>query len=283
MESAELTDDTYEEERRQAELSFLRGYGEWHQTLVTEARAHSPRLTKDAPTDLRVERKSAALKAGEELLRGLARLCSTYGHTELTAYAALLQRLAVPASRAVIRVRDHADATVDESQSKWDAGMEELSRSFSFGNLPEIAWDHIQKSLREFSKRTIERQLWTGPQSPTPGKSATEHRRSSAAPPETMETTEAERVNTGTDPVAEDRKALLLRFKAQARLQCIRVTDSMVAQAANRKWNDRTMVTWWKRNDPKIKQPHDKMIRAVLAKDASSIWNLDGSLKHPLE
>jgi hypothetical protein len=73
--------------------------------------------------------------------------------------------------------------------------------------------------------------------------------------------------------VAAERKAALIDFKAKGRKQRIRITDEMVAQAANPgKWNDRTMITWWKRDDKRVKAVHDKKIRAVLGKDPSEIW-----------
>jgi hypothetical protein len=75
------------------------------------------------------------------------------------------------------------------------------------------------------------------------------------------------------DPVAEDRKALLAAYKAKGREMGIRITDAMVAKAANPgRWNERTMVTWWKRNDLKCKPPHDRKIRAVLGRDPASNW-----------
>ncbi len=77
----------------------------------------------------------------------------------------------------------------------------------------------------------------------------------------------------GTDTVAMERTALLTAFKAKGRSQGIRITDEMVAKAAKPgKWNDRTMVTWWKANKPRCKPPHDKKIRAVLDRDPSSMW-----------
>ena len=76
------------------------------------------------------------------------------------------------------------------------------------------------------------------------------------------------------DPVAAERTALLTEFKARGRAVGIGISDEMVAKAANPgKWNDRTMVTRWKRNDPRFKQPHDKKIRAVLARDPRSVWS----------
>jgi hypothetical protein len=71
----------------------------------------------------------------------------------------------------------------------------------------------------------------------------------------------------------DSRQCAISAFKSKARLRSIRVTDEMIARAANPgKWNDRTMVTWWKRCDPRCTAAHDKMIRAVLARDPASIW-----------
>jgi len=74
------------------------------------------------------------------------------------------------------------------------------------------------------------------------------------------------------DAVAAERVRLLQNYKASGKKKGITITDKMVALAANPNWNDRTMVAWWKRNDPKCGPPHDRMIRAVLKKDPSSIW-----------
>ncbi len=72
---------------------------------------------------------------------------------------------------------------------------------------------------------------------------------------------------------ATDRAALLTEFKAKGRSKGIRIADEMVAKAAKPgKWNDRTMVTWWKANNPRCGLPQDKKIRAVLDRDPSSIW-----------
>jgi uncharacterized protein (DUF1800 family) len=70
-----------------------------------------------------------------------------------------------------------------------------------------------------------------------------------------------------------ERTGLLRAFKAKGKAQRIKITDEMVAKAANPgKWNERSMVTWWKRNDPRCEVRHDKMIRSVLAKVPSSLW-----------
>lgn len=75
------------------------------------------------------------------------------------------------------------------------------------------------------------------------------------------------------DAVAMERTTLLTTFKAKGRNARIKITDEMVAKASNPgRWNDRTMVTWWKRNDPRCKPVYDKKIRAVLAREPASIW-----------
>jgi len=72
--------------------------------------------------------------------------------------------------------------------------------------------------------------------------------------------------------VAKERQAILVAYKTKGREKGIKITDEMIAKAANPgRWNDRTMVTWWKRDDKKCQPPHDKKIRALLAPDPSSI------------
>jgi hypothetical protein len=75
------------------------------------------------------------------------------------------------------------------------------------------------------------------------------------------------------DLVAAERTVLLTEFKARGRAVGIRITDEMVAKAANPgKWSDRTLVAWWKRNDKNSTPGHDKKIRAVLNQNPASIW-----------
>jgi hypothetical protein len=78
--------------------------------------------------------------------------------------------------------------------------------------------------------------------------------------------------DTEVDPVVTERASLIAAFKAKARAQGFRATDARIAKAANPKWNDRTMVTWWKSNDVRCKLSHDRKIRAVLARDPFDVW-----------
>lgn len=90
--------------------------------------------------------------------------------------------------------------------------------------------------------------------------------------PELQLGVEPEKKSAADDPVAEERKSALNRFKRRGMENGIKVTDEMVARAAKESWNTRTMVTWWKRNDRKSQPAHDRLIRAVLSKDPKSIW-----------
>jgi hypothetical protein len=75
------------------------------------------------------------------------------------------------------------------------------------------------------------------------------------------------------EQIRRERHGLVTAFKAEGRKKGIRITDEMIAKAANQgRWNDRTMVTWWKRNDPGSGPVHDRKIRAVLNQDPASIW-----------
>jgi len=69
----------------------------------------------------------------------------------------------------------------------------------------------------------------------------------------------------GQDPIDVERTLLLDRYKQECRSVGVRVTDEMIAKAASPSWNDRTQVTWWKRNDPRSKPQADKAIRRVLS------------------
>ena len=74
------------------------------------------------------------------------------------------------------------------------------------------------------------------------------------------------------EAVVVQRAAALAAFRESCRRKGVKLTDKMLAKAAKETWNDRTMVTWWKRNDPKCTPPHDRLIQSVLKKDPLSIW-----------
>lgn len=67
-----------------------------------------------------------------------------------------------------------------------------------------------------------------------------------------------------TDPMAEERTALLMAYKRECREHGIKVTDKMIAQVASPKWNERTPVQRWKRNDPRCTAGDDAAIRSAL-------------------
>lgn len=77
-----------------------------------------------------------------------------------------------------------------------------------------------------------------------------------------------------SDSVAAQRKKLLADFLQRARRCGIkRVTDKMIAQAANPgRWNERTPVGWWKRNDRRCDPGCDQKIRKLLARDPTTLW-----------
>ena len=72
--------------------------------------------------------------------------------------------------------------------------------------------------------------------------------------------------NQNTDTVAAERTALLDAYKREGKEHGIRITDEMVAKAASSKWNERTPVQRWKRDDPRCTPGDDIKIRSVLKK-----------------
>lgn len=76
------------------------------------------------------------------------------------------------------------------------------------------------------------------------------------------------------DPVVTERLKLLADFKQRGRRQGInKITDEMITQAANPgKWNGRTQIGWWKRNNAGCNRPCDGKIRRLLAKQPAEIW-----------
>jgi hypothetical protein len=67
-----------------------------------------------------------------------------------------------------------------------------------------------------------------------------------------------------TDSIATERNVLLMNYKREGKKSGIRITDLMVARAASPKWNERTPVQRWKRNDPRCTAGDDAKIRSVL-------------------
>ena len=70
------------------------------------------------------------------------------------------------------------------------------------------------------------------------------------------------------DPIAVERAALLRAYRAECSARRgIRITDEMIAKAANPgRWNERTPVQRWKRNDSRCTPADDVKIRAMLKK-----------------
>jgi hypothetical protein len=67
------------------------------------------------------------------------------------------------------------------------------------------------------------------------------------------------------DPVALERKTALRAYKEECRRANVKVTDKMVAMAAQVNWHDRTEIQRWKSNNPRSKPLHNRKIRKVLA------------------
>jgi hypothetical protein len=79
----------------------------------------------------------------------------------------------------------------------------------------------------------------------------------------TVEATEVELQKSG-DPIANERTTLLDSYKREGKERGVRITDAMVARAASTRWNERTPVQRWKRNDPRCTSGDDAKIRSVL-------------------
>jgi len=131
--------------------------------------------------------------------------------------------------------------------------------------------EEIQHELR---LREIREQGLVVPTPKNPQSAKTPGGEIAAASPVLLEADESKTLDdTDPDPIAAERTALMSSFRAKAKRQKIKVTDEIVAKEANPgKWHDRTMVGWWKRNDPRCRAVHDRMIRAVLSRDPASIW-----------
>jgi hypothetical protein len=64
--------------------------------------------------------------------------------------------------------------------------------------------------------------------------------------------------------VAAERTGLIEAYKRECTEQGIRVTNTKIAKAARRSWNERTPVQRWLRNDSRCGKGDDAAIRRVL-------------------
>jgi hypothetical protein len=62
-----------------------------------------------------------------------------------------------------------------------------------------------------------------------------------------------------------ERKRLRDDYKAECKKRGVKVTDAMIAQAANKKWSDRSNIQKWLALDPQYDGKPDRMIRKVFA------------------
>jgi hypothetical protein len=86
--------------------------------------------------------------------------------------------------------------------------------------------------------------------------------------PETGEGAKA--VVAVVDSVRENRRALLESYKRECLDNGVRVTYEMIAKSANRRWNDRTPIDRWIRNDSRSTETDDKLIRKIFSTETAS-------------
>jgi hypothetical protein len=88
-------------------------------------------------------------------------------------------------------------------------------------------------------------------------------------PVTTVATISANVMSTSTD-IVKTKRELRRELREAYRFECkragVRVTDEMIAQAANSKWTSRANIQKWLACDPKYNGRSDDMIRAVFLK-----------------
>jgi len=263
----------YQYERARAEEQFRRNYEVWE----TRNRENPPVLAiaSGIPGGAKTVWKTAE-RDEVVIATSLKHSIGLFLHQELTAYGNLLLSARTPGSEAVVSFEQHAAELLKEAFTrKWLYGLSrlELSKDEFADRFWALRTEAVERARHEFEglvwKTDAERTALCERGPVLPGVVPVQ---AEAVEVPAQPETDTNDNGDGVDAVATERKRLIDAFKAKAREQGIRVTDKLVAKAANPKWNDRTMVTWWKRNDPKSKPPHDKKIRAVLGRDPSSIW-----------
>lgn len=288
MNEATLSDDQYEEDLRTAEWEFLKAHTAWRKLLTKEVRRiprtqipHAAALISDAPAGPTGESLAIESRpyAQPDLVRPLAKMCRRFATSELQAYADLLCRSRIAHSQALDKLEEHAKLTIAKTQRrKWAPAVRSILECFDLRSPAEDRWrtvvdigiwGFVREILEPYLLAQAERLQATGQEE------AAKHTNASAKSslqPDMEDQREPSRPGARkVDPIAKGRRLLWNDFKSRALVQGIKINHRMLAKAAKSTWNDRTMVTWWLRNDPGCKPQHDKLIRAVLAKDPQSL------------
>jgi hypothetical protein len=84
-------------------------------------------------------------------------------------------------------------------------------------------------------------------------------------PPSALAAAELSRSPTAAE-IREQRRVLRDNYKSECKTNGVRVTDAMIAEAANTKWHGRTAIQKWVGCDPRYNGEPDRLIRSVFAR-----------------
>jgi hypothetical protein len=170
-----LTDEIYEQARREAERRYQIAMVEWLEIAVAEAtRAESP------PLDVRSVLKETWSKAWKgdkpdtnldtrarvpgELMMKLIEACEEFLKAELHAYLRLLERSGVPASQRLIRLERELDRILFETRTrKWSRAIKERMPAGFFQNDERSlmqSWRIVEDAIKKFIHDDLEFDFW---------------------------------------------------------------------------------------------------------------------------
>ena len=149
-----FTDETYENERGEAELQFWASFQAW-------LKAMKPGTLSDLLPENLLRLRPEEIK----LMGDLAESCEAFVKAELTAFVSLLKRLGMPASQAVKPLDDHRKATMQETHAeKWEYGLTRLFPVFRKDiKMPSIIWSQVDRSVLHFVRVDLPSLLWLPP------------------------------------------------------------------------------------------------------------------------
>ena len=254
------TDEQYEKDRELAEKDYFIASTNWFVQVVAEVKELPPPVSAEAVVfrafqaglrgDVALPSEARSFPAPIRILE-LSNMCRDFAKAELRAYVSLVQRSRLPKTQKVGALRLHTEETIAETLAhRWGWGMKQFEGLYTILNSSTEAWKEVEEEIRG-AALDFEREIWFD------------------LALNGAKTNDSVKVKA----IAQlDRADLLTEYKRRARAYGITVTDKMIAQAASRRWNDRTPVGWWKRHDSRSGAAQDKLIRAVLEKDPRALW-----------
>jgi len=147
------SDQSYEEDLRNAEREYYLRRCDWFETLtkkveeLPDPQTDESALLAQAEAEVQAAVKGEPLSldlrppANEVLIGELAKACHTYTTSRLNAYSRFLRRHEIPYSHALNLLEQHATMVLEEThRRKWNPGIQYVEEFFDCGRRAEECW-----------------------------------------------------------------------------------------------------------------------------------------------